>query len=245
MLVAPGWLAKLIGCADETGAAIVGPLTCEGGFDKIHFAGGEVAIHEEGTNGGTVRRVRDKMYHPQRSVDAVRDELRRRECSLAEYHAVLVRRSSLQAVGGPDPAMLSTRDHSDLCLEVMQQGGTVWFEPESVVAFLGTLPLEPRDMHFYALRWSDEWQRRSLEHFREKWDLADDEFFRERLKRLDWRRRNAIVGPIARRVTLGRATAKAEALLAPIEHRVNAWIARRNSDAREAAGSPAPPASRA
>ena len=242
--VTPGWLAKLVECADETGAAMVSPLTCEDGFDRIHFAGGEVAINVDQEGGGETRRVRDEMFFAQRSLASVGSKIHREQCTLAEYHCVLVRRSDLERVGGPDPTILSTRDHVDLSLAITQAGGTVWLEPESVVTFMGTTPLEPRDLHFYALRWSDEWQRRSLERFREKWDLANDEFFQQRLGNLDWRRRNAIVGPIARRLTLGRKSPRVETMLVPVEHRLNRWITRRYDRAREreeaGAGAPAP-----
>ena len=232
VIVAPGWLGALLDCADATGAAVVGPLTCEGDFNTIHFAGGEVTLSEERENGATVRHLRDRIYLPQRKVEDVRDELKRSQCSLTEYHCFLIRRESLEQVGGLDPMMLSTREHVDLCLAIMETGGTVWFEPDSVVCFLGTTPLKPSDLEYYCLRWSDDWQRRSLHHFREKWRLADDEFFWKRLERLDWRRRTYVVAPIARRLTLGRGSRRLERALVPLEHRVNGWIARRNADAR-------------
>lgn len=237
VVVAPGWLGALVDCATETGAAVVGPLTCEGDFNTIHFAGGEVTVTEEHENGATVRHLRDRVYLAQRKVEDVSTQLKRSQCSLTEYHCVLVRRDALERIGGPDPMMLSTREHVDLCLAVMETGGTVWFEPESVVCFLGTTPLKPSDLEFYCLRWSDDWQVRSLNHFREKWDLADDEFFWRRLEKLDWRRRTYVIGPIARRLSFGRGSKRLERALLPIEHRVNAWIARRNAHARaEATG---------
>lgn len=232
VVVAPRWLGALVDCADASGAAVVGPLTCEGDFNTIHFAGGEVTVSEEQENGATVRHLRDRMYLAQRKVEDVREQLKRAQCSLTEYHCVLVRRDSLERVGGLDPMMLSTREHVDLCLAIMETGDTVWFEPESVVCFLGTTPLKPSDLEFYCLRWSDDWQLRSLEHFRDKWHLADDEFFWSRLAKLDWRRRTYVIGPIARRLSFGRGSKRLERALVPLEHRVNAWIARRNAHAR-------------
>ena len=43
VVVSPGWLTALVICADETGAAVVGPLMCqhEPIHQEIHFAGGE------------------------------------------------------------------------------------------------------------------------------------------------------------------------------------------------------------
>ena len=43
VIVSPGWLRSLVQCAEETDAAIVGPLMCqhEPVHQEIHFAGGE------------------------------------------------------------------------------------------------------------------------------------------------------------------------------------------------------------
>jgi GT2 family glycosyltransferase len=235
VLLSPGWLEKLIECADETGAAAVGPLTCEGDFGRIHCAGGEVEFLEEAENGNVTRRVREKLYFPQRQLGSVASELKRRQCTLAEYHCVLVRKAALDRIGGLDEEMLNTREHLDLCLEIARSGGTIWFEPESVVSYLTPPPLELRDLHLYMLRWSDDWERRSLEHFRSKWDLTEDEFFRARLRRLGWRRRTMILGPIVRRLTLGRGSARLERALSPLEHRLNRWVTSHDARVREEA----------
>jgi GT2 family glycosyltransferase len=44
--VAPGWLKKLVECAEETEATVVSPLVCIGKnlHSKIHLAGGEAHI---------------------------------------------------------------------------------------------------------------------------------------------------------------------------------------------------------
>ena len=58
VVVAPGWLAPLVECADATGAAVVGPLTYEGRplHRILHFSGGDTRIdvrQENGSGGGT------------------------------------------------------------------------------------------------------------------------------------------------------------------------------------------------
>jgi GT2 family glycosyltransferase len=233
VLVQPGWLGKLIECADETGAALVGPLTCEYDWETIHCAGGEVEIIEERENGETIRRAKEKLYHPQRKVANVRGQLRREQCTLAEYHCVLARREALERIGGLDEEMLNTREHLDVCLDVLKAGGTVWFEPESVVTYLAPPPLAMRDYPLYMLRWSDDWERRSLEHFREKWDLSSDEFFRARLARLGWRRRMSILHPLAQRLSIrGRGSGKVERALSPLERRLNRWVTQRDARIR-------------
>ena len=228
VLVQPGWLAKLIECADETGAAAVGPLTCEYDFDTVHFAGGDVEITEEGEDEEIARHVRERMYFPQRKVAAVSSELVRQEVRLCEFHCVMARTEAVREIGGLDEGLLNTREHLDFSLALAKNGGTVWFEPESVVAYTPPPPLQLSDLHFYVLRWSDDWERRSLEHFRRKWDLSDDEFFRRRLARLGWRRQSMVVSQPVRRLTLGRGSRLLEKAGQRLEHRVNSYLTRRH-----------------
>ncbi|MEO1297783.1 MAG: glycosyltransferase, partial [Cyanobacteria bacterium J06636_16] len=46
VVVSPGWLEALVQCAEATGAAIVGPLTCqdEPVHETVHFANGVARI---------------------------------------------------------------------------------------------------------------------------------------------------------------------------------------------------------
>jgi GT2 family glycosyltransferase len=240
VLVRPGWLTKLVECADDTGAAVVSPLTCEYDFDTVHFAGGKVEIEEEREDAAIVRHVREQMYFPQRKLDSVRRELRRQQVELCEFHCVLARASVVRQIGGLDEELLSTREHLDFCLEVARAGGSVWFEPDSVVAYVPPPPLRISDLHFYMLRWSDDWERRSLKHFREKWDLADDEFFRARLGRLGWRRQSTTVNALVQRLTLGHG-ARPLRVVQRLERPMNDFLTRRHARGREraAAGGPA------
>jgi glycosyltransferase involved in cell wall biosynthesis len=229
--VAPGWLDKLMECADETGAAVVGPLTCIGEPEHqvIHLAGGDVEIEEEPEDGRVHRRVRERMYFPGRKVADVRAELRRQECRLAEFHCMLARRSLFDQIGPFDEGMLNTREHLDFCLEVHRAGGTVWFEPDSVVTYVPGPPFALRDVGFYMLRWSDDWERRSLMHFAQKWDLPQDDFFRRRYERLGWRRHNSLVEPAVRKLTLGRGSRLLERVLKRSDRILNRYLTRRHA----------------
>jgi GT2 family glycosyltransferase len=159
--VSSGWLGKLVDCADDTGAAVVGPLTCIGEprGEEIHVAGGEVAILEERENGGFRRHAHERMWLPGTKVSQVRAELERRQCTLAEFHCVLARRSIFDELGPFDEGMLNTREHLDFCLGVVKAGGTIWFEPDSVVTYVPGPPFRWFDVPFYMLRWSDAWER--------------------------------------------------------------------------------------
>jgi GT2 family glycosyltransferase len=233
VVVEDGWLERLIACLDETGAAAVGPLTCEGEplGERVHFAGGEVKIVEETENGQPVRRVRDKMFHAQRRLESVRDEVHRQEVTLLEMHAMVARRAVIAEVGGFDE-LLSTRYHLDLCLRIAQAGHTMWFEPEAVVHYVPGPPRGLADAHFYMLRWSDAWERRSLEQFRSKWDLVEDDFFRQRLGRLGWRRQMTIIDPLCRRLLPGKLGGAAAKALKPPERVLNRVIVGRHARAR-------------
>ncbi len=205
VIVTPGWLTNLVNCAEETNAAVVGPLMCqyEPLHEMVHFAGGEshIFVDKKGR-----RRLREKMYLQGKRVADVRQKLQRTATELAEFHCVLVRRDIFDRVGMLDEAFLNTKEHLDFCMSVRQAGEKVYFEPDCVVTYLPGPPLETTDLHYYMLRWSNAWQMASLKRMREKWDLAEDGYFTTKYKRLCWRRYGTIIEPLARWITFGLAT---------------------------------------
>jgi GT2 family glycosyltransferase len=230
VLVRPGWIEALVECSEETGAAIVGPLTLQGPWedDTIHCAGGEIRIREAG--GG--RSVQEVMHEAGRRLGRVSDRLERRSTGLAEFHGLLLRTSVLRSLGGFDEGLLNTREHLDLCLTVREAGGEIWFEPRSVITYVQPEALERGDRSFYMLRWSDAWERASLRHFQAKWDLAEDAAFRRRLKRIGWRRRRALLWPIGRHLAPGnRRNLAVEAVLRYPEKALNRWLTWRHARA--------------
>jgi GT2 family glycosyltransferase len=228
--VTPGWLDMLVRCADEEDAAVVGPLTLFGPLEheEIHLAGGEVSILEDG-DGRRRRHVKEKMYFPGRRVSDVRHQLTRSECRLAEFHCLLARKDVFERVGPFDEAMLNTREHLDFSLAVMETGGTIWFEPESLVTYIPGPPFKPTDIPFFMLRWSDAWERSSLRRFHEKWNLTEDEFFERRYARLGWRRQRSLVRPLVRWLTLGRGSHKVERAVMRVERVFNRYLTTRHA----------------
>jgi GT2 family glycosyltransferase len=210
VLVDPGWLDRMLECADETGAEVVTPLTCEGEplGERVHFAGGDVEIEEQPTGDRSVRYVRDRIFHSQRKLAAVRDRLERGPVRLAEFHAVLMRTETHRRVGAFDDRLI-TRDHVDYCLRLEEAGARIMFEPAAVVHYIPGPPADRHDLYFFMVRWSDEWERRSLERFREKWRLDDDDDFQRRLARVGWRRRKYVIQPFLLRGPLPRKVAGA------------------------------------
>jgi GT2 family glycosyltransferase len=167
--VAPGWLSVLVQCAEETNASLVGPLYCIGQpvHQVIHMAGGEARICE--TQGR--RRLYEKHRFCNERVSDVLPQMRREPCELLEFHCMLARREVLQELGPLDEALLSTREHVDLCFRVREAGGAVWFEPNAVVTYVVPSSFAWTDIPYYLLRWSEPWGRASVLHFEQKWNL--------------------------------------------------------------------------
>jgi GT2 family glycosyltransferase len=171
VVVDPGWLTPLERCADETDASVVSPLCCIGPFvhARVHLSTGECHIVESGER----RLVHERFVDSQRPVDEVLPRLERVQCELVDAHALLIRTDALSASSPFDEAIL-LEEHIDFSLTIREQGGTLWLEPRSVVTYL-TPRLHPSDLLFYVLRWGDAWNRAGLEHFAEKWRVANDD----------------------------------------------------------------------
>jgi glycosyltransferase involved in cell wall biosynthesis len=164
----PGWLERLARCADETGAWLVSPIVTQEGNRGVawHMVGGDAAIVDDGG-----RRFHEEHRLMGHEFDGVVDRARER-IGFVEFHCVLVARPALDTCFPLDEELRSTRDHCDLSLDTAARGGEMWLEP-SVITTQVYMPdrLPPADRRYYRLRWSDAWNRRSLERFREKWDL--------------------------------------------------------------------------
>ncbi|MEM7648816.1 MAG: glycosyltransferase [Cyanobacteria bacterium P01_A01_bin.70] len=228
--VVPGWLRHLVTCADETQATAVCPLTCIGQpvGHKIHLAGGEARIVLQIKGDDRQRRVHEKHYFVNRLVTDVQDQLQRRQCEFAEFHCVLVRRSLFDTIGPLDENLLSTREHIDFCLTLARVGGTVYCEPAAVVTYVPAVLWRPSDLTFFMLRWSDEWEIRSLKYFRKKWDLPKkDKYFRKRYRRLGYRRHQAFIKPWVKRLLWGQAPPAVMRPLVALDHQLNRWLSDR------------------
>lgn len=228
VIVSPGWLSALVNCAEETNSSVVGPLMCqhEPIHSEIHFAGGEshIWVDKKGR-----RRLREKMYSQGKALGHVQTILRRQETELAEFHCVLVRYSTFEKIGLLDEKMLNTKEHLDFCMMVREAGGSVYFEPTSVVTYVPGPPSQWSDLHYYMLRWSDEWTLKSLHRLQEKWNLAEDAYFTTKYKKLGWRRKMTIVAPIIWKLTLGLYSPRLEQFFMWFEHRFNHYLTSRHA----------------
>lgn len=224
--VSQGWLEQLWQCAQEADATVVCPLTCIGKplHQKVHLAGGEARIFTELKGDKTYRRVHEKHYFVNRAVADVQEQLQRRACEFAEFHCVLVRRSVFDQIGLLDEKLLSTREHIDFCLTVTRAGGRIYCEPESVVTYVPDILYRWSDLAFFMLRWSDEWEVKSLKWFRKKWNLDKDKYFKKRYKRLGHRRHQAFLRPLVRKLTFGRTIPWLEKVVIQMERQLNRLI---------------------
>ncbi len=227
IIVSPGWLQALVNCAEETGATVVGPLMCEKEpvHEIVHFAGGECRII---TDIKGKRHLREKMYKQKQMVRDVHPQLKRTQTELAEFHCVLVRTEIFERIGFLDEAMLCTKEHLDFCLTVVQAGGKVYFEPDSIVTYVPGPPLEWTDIHFYMLRWSDAWTLESFQRIQEKWNLVEDDgYFKTKYKQLGWRRRGTIIKPLTRRLSFGFENKPLKKVLSFLDTRLNRYLTNR------------------
>lgn len=202
VVVSSGWLDAMVKCAEETGAAIVGPLTCqdEPVHQTVHFANGvsHIVVDTRGR-----RRMREKMTRQGHPVAKVIDKLERVPAELVEFHCMLVDMSVLTTVGKLDEAFLNTKEHIDLCMSVTEAGRSIYFEPASLITYVPGIDWTWADLHYYMLRWSDAWEMASLDRLRQKWNLSEDPYFTQKYKALGWRRRRMILAPIVDRLTFG------------------------------------------
>lgn len=213
VLFTPGWLDALESCADRTGADVVAPLTCQGlpAHTEIHHAGGDYAAGGDMAEFFANHPDKQKMFtevmhgHGEKVADW-EGRLVAQETGMCEFHCALVRRSAFERVGGLDEKMLSTKEHIDFCMTVKQSGGTVWFEPASVITYVfpcRARPMDTDDWPFFAIRWSNAHGARSLDHFIAKWNLDPDPDYVARKKQIyRLRRLQGILVPLYRKVPL-------------------------------------------
>lgn len=166
-----GWLEHLVGCADETGAGMVGPLYLWGDgvrAPRIHMAGGDLTETREGA-----RRVLAEA-HGMIDQDPNAVALARRPCDFLEFHCMLVRRELLVAPGFFDRDILCIHEHIDASLRARALGFGVWFEPASKVEYLAFAEYLLDDLALLRWRWAEAAVDAAVAAFAAKWHVIDD-----------------------------------------------------------------------
>lgn len=218
VIFSPGWLKPLVDCSEETGATVVGSLVCQYKpvHEIVHCAGGEYmpskelekflrgepAVKQTRENKGKWR-IKEKTPYQNQPLADVADKLKRQSTGFIEFHSMLVRREIFEKIGMLDEDFSCTKEYIDFAMSVNKAGGEIYLEPASVVTFLTHPPAPPlkwEDLPYFMLRWSDAWELKNLHHFREKWDLVENEYFIRRCtKKLGVRRYEELVQPLVKR----------------------------------------------
>ncbi len=164
-----GWNERLVKCAEETGAALVGPLFLEqmGTCTQIHSAGCHIILKRE--KGRLVYNEHPILHH--RPLHEAESLPERQETANIEYHAFLGRMDVLRSMNPFDPNLLSAREHSDLGLRLKAAGKISLIDKSCTVTYHVPPPLDPDDLPFYRTRWSEKWIGHSYASFSKKWGL--------------------------------------------------------------------------
>ncbi|MDJ0691594.1 MAG: glycosyltransferase [Xenococcaceae cyanobacterium MO_188.B32] len=199
VLVESGWLENLVQCAEETEAWVVGPIYLEGKPEDqiIHMAGGQTHIYEQEGQ----RKLFVRLAFKKKRLPTVRSQLQRGPTEHVEFHCVLIRTDVFKKLPLLDEEIVSLPENVDLCLSVREAGGKIYFEPNSIVTYStcgGTPPpATSADWPYFLLRWSDAWNRGSLEHFRRKWNLTkNDPYIQGQSKWITNHRRGIVLKPL-------------------------------------------------
>ena len=243
VVAAPGWLDALVRCAEETGAAVVTPLTCQGypPHQFVHHAGGTFTRYEDpstfftdGTPMGE-REIHELQYHMGEPKAPLDGQLKRQKTGTCEFHCVMARRDMLDQVAPFDEELLASKEHLDFSMRVYQAGGQIFFEPDSIVTYVfpsSKRPLAPDDRPFFMLRWSTDWSRQSLARFRDTWGFRDSAYFGAKANVICWRRAQAVIIPMLARVPGLRKSRKwmnrGARVLLPLETMIGGMIVRRH-----------------
>ncbi|GAA6616691.1 glycosyltransferase family 2 protein [Scytonema sp. NUACC26] len=171
VLVKPGWLEALVQCAEETGAWVVGPLCLEGqDFKTVHMVGGTSIFKEKGNRRWLVEK-RPFMKLP---LEKVASQLQRQATEILELHCIFARTETFDMLGKLDENLMSMGEESDFCMTVINAGKLIYVEPDSVISYVPPPPLVWSDLPFYFVRWSGAWCKKSVNHFKIKWNLTED-----------------------------------------------------------------------
>jgi GT2 family glycosyltransferase len=169
--VLPGWLDRLVECAEETGAGIVGPLYLWGEnehADRIHMGGGELKSTPEA--GGIVLNEQHRFLG--KKVDEV--DLKREPCDFVEFHCMLMRRDVYKAPDIFNEKIVCVHEHIHAALTCRELGYGIYMEPSARVIYLAFVPYALSELELFRWRWSLEAGNSSIRAFAKRWGVIDD-----------------------------------------------------------------------
>jgi hypothetical protein len=166
VFVEPGAFGRLLACAEETGAGLVGPLYLQGPADRreIHMAGGRIVRDEAGS---IVAEHHILAGKPEGSAK----RLRRGTVDFIEFHCVLARSDLARQPGVLSDDVLLVNEHIHVSLAARERGFSVWMEPAASVSFCFLAP-PLSDLTFFKQRWDEAECERSMAAFCRRWPVA-------------------------------------------------------------------------
>ncbi len=161
----PGWLPPLLHCENETSAGLVVPLILED-ETHIHCAGNDMFITKRGGRSIVCKVL---PYHQQPVSEGT--NIKRREIDYGEMHLQLIDTRAALALGVYDER-IQEGEELDCGLVWRQAGRSIWFEPESIVAFDLVKRIEhPGDIAFFCWRWNAANLIPGYQIMQEKWGM--------------------------------------------------------------------------
>lgn len=174
----PGWLKRLVVCAEEENAALVTPLILQGQPHvddiEVHVAGIETTFRPQRFNRQWFEQKQLLYGTPLKQVEA---QLKRTETDSVEFHCILIRASVMASVE-LDEIFDSLASHTDLCMQVKVLGGKIFLEPSSRIVFLNPRQITgftAEDVPFYRFKWSEPSIRAVFRQTARKWRIAKND----------------------------------------------------------------------
>ena len=174
VLMSPGWLERLIECADETGAGAVGPVYLWGDGAspaRVHMAGG--ILRQSRFAEGNV--LEEHHRHLDADPAKIAGTLKRGPCDFLEFHCMLVRTELARQEGVLDDAITCVHEHIDMALGLRGKGQVNYVEPAAQATYLAFAPQVLEDLPVMRERWDLGAMERSISAFCAKWDVLPDE----------------------------------------------------------------------
>ena len=202
--VRPGWLAPLLECQAQTGAAMVAPMILDRD-NRVHTAGNDFFItHQNGRAYASMalRYQHQKVLGP--------TNLTRRENDFCEVHCQLVVVETAKRYRIYDENLRELQE-MDSGLTLSKNGCRMFFEPRSeVYLYYSQLVKEPADIPFYLWKWDMKALRDGFDYFYRKWglDVNENDSFGRYLQDVNNR-----VGFFSRRWPSGTSVALDKALM--------------------------------
>jgi len=170
--VSPGWMERLLECAEQTGAGAVGPVYLWGdGVNppKVHMAGGY--FRETKVEGGTV--LEEEHRHLDQDPRGL--QLTRGPCDTIEFHCIVMPTALAKDPEMFDDRIVCVHEHIDMALTLRKRGKPIYLEPAAQVTYLAYVAAHLEDINLLRHRWDFGAMESSIAAFGPKWNVVTDD----------------------------------------------------------------------